>query len=48
MAQKPTYEELEQKIRELKKETFDRKQVEDALYDSRNKWRNKWGRSKIK
>ena len=36
MAQKPTYEELEQKIRELKEETFDRKQVEDALYDSQH------------
>jgi len=36
VAQKPTYEELEQKIRELKKETFDRKQVEDALYDSQH------------
>jgi two-component system cell cycle sensor histidine kinase/response regulator CckA len=34
MAQKPTYEELEQEIRELKKETCDRKQVEDALYNS--------------
>lgn len=36
MAQKPTYEELEKEIRKFKKERFDRKQVEDALYDSRH------------
>jgi len=27
MAEKPTYEELEQRVKELEKETFDRKQT---------------------
>jgi ribosomal protein L29 len=36
MAQKPTYEELEQEIRKLKKETLALKQMEDALYDSQH------------
>ncbi|MBW1938211.1 MAG: PAS domain S-box protein [Deltaproteobacteria bacterium] len=36
MAQKPTYEELEQKISKLKKETVDHKLMEDALYDSQH------------
>ncbi|MDY6793449.1 MAG: PAS domain S-box protein [Thermodesulfobacteriota bacterium] len=34
MAQKPTYEELEQRVEELKKETFERKRAEEALLES--------------
>ncbi len=33
MAQKPTYEELEQRVRELEKEAVERKRAEDALKD---------------
>jgi PAS domain S-box-containing protein len=36
MAQKPTYEELEQEISELKKEVSALKQLEEALYDSQH------------
>jgi len=31
MAKKPTYEELEQRVKELENEAFDRKQAEEAL-----------------
>ena len=31
MTKKPTYEELEQRVKELENEAFDRKQVEEAL-----------------
>ena len=34
MAKKPTYEELEKRIKELKKETVERKGTEDALLES--------------
>ena len=34
MAKKPTYEELEQRIKGLKKEVIERKQVEEALRES--------------
>ena len=36
---KPTYEELEQKIRELEKERIDRKQAEEALKKSEERFR---------
>jgi len=32
--QKPTYEELEQRIKELESEDFDRKQAEESLWES--------------
>ena len=34
MTQKPTYEELEQRVKEFEKEAFQRKQAEDALRES--------------
>ena len=34
MAKKPTYEELEQRIKELESEDFDRKQAEESLWES--------------
>jgi len=40
MAKKPTYEELEKRVKELEKETFDRKQAEEALRESEEKFRN--------
>jgi PAS domain S-box-containing protein len=39
MADKPTYEELEQRIKELEKEAFKRKQAEEALRKSEKKLR---------
>ncbi|MBW1861364.1 MAG: PAS domain S-box protein, partial [Deltaproteobacteria bacterium] len=36
MAKKPTYEELEQKVEELKNEVFKRKRVEEALAEANN------------
>jgi PAS domain S-box-containing protein len=40
MTEKPTYEELEQRVKELEKETFNRKQTEDALRKSEERFRN--------
>ena len=37
MARKPTYEELEQKARELEKETLERKQAEETLHENQAK-----------
>jgi len=34
MAEKPTYEELKQRVKELDKEAFDRKRVDEALQES--------------
>ena len=39
MVQKPTFEELEQRIQELKKEAFERKRVEEALEESETRYR---------
>ena len=39
MGIKPTYEELEQRIKELEKEAFKRKQAEEALRQSEEKYR---------
>jgi len=39
MAEKPTYEELEQRVKELKIETIKRKQAEDALRESEKRLR---------
>jgi PAS domain S-box-containing protein len=39
MSQKPTYAEMEQKIKELKKEAFKRKRVEEALEESETRYR---------
>ncbi|MGD9182395.1 MAG: PAS domain S-box protein [Desulfobacterales bacterium] len=39
MTQKPTYEELEQRIKELKKEAFERKRAEEALEESETRYR---------
>jgi PAS domain S-box-containing protein len=39
MTQIPTYEELEQRIKELKKEAFERKRVEEALEESETRYR---------
>ncbi len=40
MAKKPTYEELEQRVKELEHKTFDRKQAEEALIESEEKYRS--------
>ncbi len=39
MAKKPTYEELEQRINELKKEAYKRKLSEEALRESEERYR---------
>jgi PAS domain S-box-containing protein len=39
MAKKPTYEELEQRIKELGNEAFERKKTEEALRESESKYR---------
>jgi len=39
MAKKLTYEELEQRVKELEKEALGRKQVEEALKESENRFR---------
>ncbi len=39
MDTKPTYEELEQRVREFEKEAFERKQAEEALRESLEKYR---------
>ena len=40
MAKKPTYEELEQRVKELKKLEAQRKQSEEALLESEEKFRS--------
>ena len=40
MAKKPTYEELEQRIKELEKESDERKRAEEALRESEKKYRD--------
>ena len=40
MTKKPTYEELEQRLKELKKLEAERKQVVDALRESEEKYRH--------
>ena len=39
MAKKPTYEELKERVRELEKEAFERKRIEDALRESEKRYR---------
>ena len=39
MIQEQTYEELEQRIEELKEESFDRKRAEEALEESETRYR---------
>ena len=39
MATNPTYEELEQRVKELENEAFDRKRMEEALRESEEKHR---------
>ena len=39
MEKKPTYEELEQRVKELEKETVHRKQTEEALRESEEEYR---------
>ena len=39
MAKKPTYEELEQRVKELENEALGRKQVEEELRESEEKYR---------
>ena len=40
MARKPTYEELEQRVKELENEVFARKQAEEALRESEDRFRS--------
>jgi len=40
MAKKPTYEELEQRVKELESEAFERKQAEEALRESEERFRS--------
>ena len=40
MADKPTYEELEQRIKELRKEAVERKKFEEALKESEDRYRS--------
>ena len=39
MAEKTTYEELEQRVKELEKESVERKQGEKALWESEDRYR---------
>ena len=39
MARKPTYEQLEQRVKELEKGAIERKRVEEALRESEEKYR---------
>ena len=39
MGKKPTYEELQQKVKELKKEAIERKRAEDALQESQKRYK---------
>ena len=39
MAKKPTYEELEERVKELENEALERKQAEEALRKSEEKYR---------
>ena len=39
MAKKPTYEELEQRVKELEKQVFERQQAEEVLRESEKKYR---------
>lgn len=45
MAKKPTYEELEQRIKELEKEAIKRKQAEEALKESEERYSTLFDRS---
>ena len=40
MGKKPTYEELEQRVKELENEAFERKKAEEALRESEEKYRS--------
>ena len=40
MARKPTYDELEQRVKELEKESLERKQTEEALQEGEERFRN--------
>ena len=40
MAKKPTYEELEQKVKELENKAFDRKQAQEALQENEERFRS--------
>ena len=42
MAKKRTYEELEQRVKELENEAFERKKAEEMLRKSEEKYRNLW------
>ena len=44
MTSKPTYEELEQRIKELEKRAIERKQVEDALIISEERYKRVFGK----
>ena len=45
MAKKPTYEELEQRIKELENEALEPKRAEEALRESEEKYRALFERS---
>ena len=47
MPKKPTYEELEQRVKELEDETFDRKRVDEALRESTVKFGSIYDQSPI-
>jgi len=47
MAKKPTYEELEQRVKELEKGAFDRKRVDEALWKSEEKYRNIFNNAQV-
>jgi PAS domain S-box-containing protein len=40
MAEKPTYEELEQRVRELKREAAERKREQESIWESEEKYRS--------
>jgi len=39
MAKRPTYEELEQRVKELKRQSLECKRAEEALREGENKYR---------
>jgi PAS domain S-box-containing protein len=46
MARKPTYEKLEERVKELQKESAERKRAEDALRESESKYRTLFNESR--
>ena len=47
MAKKPTYEELQQRVKELENEALERKRVYEALWKSEEKYRDIFNNAQV-